>query len=106
MMEAREFQLNVHDDAAKLVVAEGGTNRRRTGKAQRIARRIMAFIAVVLMETVPAILAGASVGIWLIPAAYRERGYVAFGGEWLLILIVMLGTSHVIHTALWKRLRR
>lgn len=104
MMEAREFQLNVHDDAAKLVVAEGNANR-RAGKAQRMARRIMSFIAVVLMEAVPAILAGVLVGVWLVPAAYAERGYIAFGGEWLLILIVMLGTSRVIHTAIWKRLR-
>lgn len=105
MMEAREFQV-VHDEnRAQLMVAPAAP-KRKTSKAQRMARRVLSFVAVVLMETVPAILAGILVGVWLVPAAYAERGYIAFGGEWLLIMVVMFAVANIAHKAIWKRLER
>lgn len=33
----------------------------------------------------------ALVGVVVVPAAYAHRGYTAYGGEWLLILLTFVG---------------
>ena len=37
-----------------------------------------------------------AVALWAIPAAFRERGYSAVGGEWLLVICVFLGALWVL----------
>ena len=53
-------------------------------------KRVLAALTRLLVVLEAAIACGFMVGAWAIPMAFKERGYMAFGGEWL--LIIMAGT--------------
>lgn len=44
-----------------------------------------------------------SIGEWAIEYAYNERGYVAYGGEYLLIGMVFIGSFWAVKKILEKR---
>ncbi len=41
--------------------------------------------------------AGVAFGKWLIPLAYRLRGYSAFGGEWMAVLLISSAVYFTMH---------
>lgn len=45
------------------------------------------------------------IGRLLIQAAYEERGYKAYGGEYLMIIVIFFGSLKLIHT-FFKNYRR
>lgn len=40
-----------------------------------------------LIRVLTALVSMAGAGVLLLPAAFRQRGYFAFGGEWLMVLV-------------------
>ncbi|MGL5436622.1 MAG: hypothetical protein ACRDBO_14655 [Lachnospiraceae bacterium] len=55
----------------------------------RIHRMLLRWLLIISVTTV--------VGIWAINETYQARGYWAYGGEYLLILIVLYGTYKILH---------
>jgi len=82
----------------------------RARKARRAARRrrkqIIAVIALWMLEVLGAALAGGVAAAIMLPVAFRERGYFAYGAEWLIIFAVAILAYHIIHRAVFLRLER
>lgn len=76
-------------------------------KKERLKKRTLQIAASMVLffsEITVASLAGYIVSLWAIPAAYRQRGYDAIGGEWLLILTVAVTAYTIYHKWLFKKL--
>lgn len=71
--------------------------RRFKRRLKKKLQRVCACVIVFAVEF--AISAGAAtvVGSFILPMVYRSRGYWAFGGEWLLLLMVGAGTFWIIN---------
>lgn len=65
-----------------------------TKKAKRKAaykaatKRRIAYSILFIIQFVAGISAGAVTAAFVLPTVYEKRGYVAFGGEWLLIILI------------------
>lgn len=80
--------------------------RRRKARRARKAKAAAAVAILWLAEVLIAALAGALAAMVLIPLAKIERGYIAFGGEWLIILAITMAAYHYTHKAVFERLER
>ena len=78
--------------------------RRRKKRCSRKAKYFAAITILWGAEVLMALLAGAIAAAVVVPLAILERGYIAFGGEWLLVFIVAAVAYHYIHKAVFKRL--
>ncbi|WP_195985329.1 hypothetical protein [Clostridium sp. D33t1_170424_F3] len=77
---------------------------RKKRAPRRALERYAAIAILFLSEVLVAAGAGFAVSLWALPAAYRERGYNAVGGEWFLILAVAAIAYHIYHNWLFKQL--
>lgn len=73
---------------------------RKMRKAQALATAFLLW----LFEVFAAAAIGAIPAVIIVPIALGKRGYVAFGGEWLVVLAITLLAYHIIHKAVFKRL--
>lgn len=62
-------------------------------------------IVIAFLEVFYSLTATYFVGKWAIASAYAERGYKAYGGEYILIAFVLAGSFALIHT-FFKNYRR
>lgn len=67
---------------------------------KRIVLWITAWIGVIFAEAVIAVAAAGATAMVVIPLAKAERGYDAYGGEWIIIGAVLLGTFYLVHKKL------
>lgn len=72
--------------------AEKQAERRR-----RERKRALAWTVVLLVEAVIAAAPAAVVATVVLPLAYEQRGYMAMGGEWLMIAATFCGAFYAIH---------
>lgn len=63
--------------------------RKEKEERQKRVVEIVTKICLMLGKVAIGLLAGFITAAWAIPAAYEERGYSAYGGEYLLILAVI-----------------
>ena len=56
----------------------------------RMIRRIAEFAFHLLL----ALMGAFAVASWAVPAAYAERGYIAVGGEWLLVILTFCAVMY------------
>lgn len=80
--------------------------RRRKARRIRKAKNAAAIVLLWLTEILIAAMAGTITAMVLVPLAEIERGYTAFGGEWLVVLAVTIATFHYVHKAIFERLER
>lgn len=71
---------------------------------RRALTRYAAIAILFLSEIFVAIAASIPVAVWAIPAAYRQRGYYAVGGEWLLVMFAAAISYTIYHKWLFKKL--
>ncbi len=77
---------------------------KRRRRRRHEARRIGVWTALVLVEMVVAAASAGVVAAIFVPMGYRERGYWAMGGEWLLVGAVFIAAYTVIHKAVCDKL--
>jgi len=68
-------------------------------KYKEFFKLIAFWIAVEAVKVIIAVAVGWISSLFLIPAAYAERGYSAIGGEWLLIIGFEAITYYLLSTA-------
>lgn len=68
-------------------------------RKKRKIKRIVAWTAVYLFEIFVAAVPTVITAAILVPAALRERGYFAIGGEWIAVGIVFYTSYAIIHNA-------
>lgn len=73
-------------DNSKVRIYLPGMRKNRWSKIKKACQK--AFGIGIMMLTAAAITS--PIALWFIRSAYLERGYHAYGGEWLLIVIVYL----------------
>lgn len=73
-------------------------------KIKREVQRMAAWAVVIAFELVVSAALAATTAVIVLPIAYRERGYIAYGGEWLLIAIVFCAAYYAIHNAVCDRI--
>ena len=82
-------------------------------EAKRLIQKILAYckpvivwvlmlLAELLLSAIPAALIAAE----LLPLAYAERGRMAFGGEWLAIILVFCTMFYAIRTEIYNRTKK
>ena len=71
-------------------------------KAERKERKmpLSGWVIVGLLDTLAGVIAGELVAFWALPYAYNWRGYMAIGGEWILILLATAGAAMWMHSLL------
>lgn len=77
---------------------------RRRRKIKRKAQRITAWTVLVLGELIISAAVAAVTALVVVPIAYWERGYTAYGSEWLLVAIVFCFTYYEIHNRVCDRI--
>lgn len=70
--------------------------RRRKRRIKRI-QRICAWVTLVAFEVLVAGTPTAIIAMILLPMVERQRGYEAFGGEWILIALVFCTAFNFVH---------
>lgn len=76
---------------------------RRRKRRQKL-RQIGAWIVLILLELVTAAVPTILAAVILIPLAKAERGYEAFGGEWLMITGTFCIAYSMIHKKVCKKI--
>lgn len=77
---------------------------RRRRKIKRKAQCITAWAVLVLGELIISAAVVAATALVVVPIAYWERGYTAYGSEWLLVAIVFCFTYYEIHNRVCDRI--
>lgn len=77
---------------------------RRRRKIRRKVQYITAWSVVVAFELITSAAAAAVTAAIVIPLAQWERGYTAYGSEWLLIAIVFCATYYKTHNRICDRI--
>jgi len=80
--------------------AEARHRRRMRRKVQQIT----AWTVLILAELITAAIPTVVTAMIILPIAYRERGYLAYGSEWFLIAIVFCAVFGAIHNAVCDRI--
>ena len=71
---------------------------------KRAARQMAAWAVVIACELLAAALPAAIAAAILLPAAYAERGYSAFGSEHVLVAMVFCTAYSIIHKWVCKKI--
>lgn len=81
-------------------------NARREKRRNRAKewRRIGAWTLLGLIELAATALPTAIVAVLLVAIAHAQRGYTAFGGEWLIIAAVFCVTFTIVHNRVCDKL--
>lgn len=71
-------------------------------KAERKERKmpLSGWVIVGLLDMLAGMIAGELVAFWALPYSYNWRGYMAIGGEWILIFIATAGVAMWMHSLL------
>lgn len=77
---------------------------RRRRKIKRKAQCITAWTVLVLGELIISAAVAAVTALVVVQIAYWERGYTAYGSEWLLVAIVFCFTYYEIHNRVCDRI--
>ena len=91
-----EHKCLTEDSKVRIYLSEVRSEKKETW----IEKIVVAFLEV-FYSIVPTYL----VGKWAIASTYAERGYEAYGGEYILIAFVLAGSFTLIHT-FFKNYRR
>jgi H+/Cl- antiporter ClcA len=78
--------------------------RKKKRMTRRRRERIVAFAILYIIELLVGVCGGAAAAAILIPLAYWERGYLAFGGEWLGILVATYAAFSVFHNWIYEKI--
>lgn len=95
-----EYQRTGQDQQKRVCVP--AMQRRREKRRARKAKAFAAITVLWAVEVLLSVIAGAVAAAILIPLALLERGYFAFGGEWLIVFITTAVAYHCIHKAVFK----
>lgn len=75
--------------------------KRRAGKR---LRRVAAWTLLILLGLIPAAILAAVAAAVVLPMAFRFRGSVEFGGEWLFLGVLFCGAYAVCHNLLCNKI--
>lgn len=73
------------------------TRSRRRQRRERGLKRAAARAVIITVELAAAAIQTAVFAVAIVALAYLERGYRAFGGEWLLIAIIFCAAYRMVH---------
>lgn len=80
------------------------TRERYRRKIKRYFQCIAAWALLIAIELVVSAALAAVTAVFVLPIAYRERGYIAYGSEWALIAIVFCAAFYAIHNRVCDRI--
>lgn len=80
------------------------TRERYKRKIKRDLQRIAAWAVVIAIELAISAALAAVTAVIVLPIAYKERGYIAYGSEWALIAIVFCAAFYAIHNRVCDRI--
>jgi hypothetical protein len=77
---------------------------RRRRQRRRELKRIAAWTVIIAFELLMAAAPTAAAAAFLLPFAYKERGYFGIGGEWLMIAFIFCLAYTEVHKAICNRI--
>lgn len=80
------------------------TRERYKRKIKRELQFIAAWAVVIAIELAVSAALAAVTAVIVLPIAYKERGYIAYGSEWLLVAIVFCAAYYAIHNTVCDRI--
>lgn len=81
------------------------TAAKRNARLRAKRKRRAAYTILFVIEILVGIAAGAVTAAILVPLAWKERGYLSFGSEWLFIIIVSYTAFWLFNEWIFKKLQ-
>ena len=78
--------------------------RRSRRRLKRKIQRCLAICILFALEVGGAMLAGGLTALVMVPIAYAQRGYLAFGGEIMAVFAVTVIAYFIIHNRIFREL--